>query len=753
MGIQNHDIDWFKDDTGFTSEPKTKQLSKSDLEKMIAIPTGVPGGKQAAHTGANSFLKLMTYLTTSTDITDDSIYNIATYRPADGFFAGAFGSWTSANVNARKKASEDQKRIWELIATAIAHRYYAGINQKAIPANKGAVVFAPIGPPPLGATTGYECLASFEEKKRDSIKKTILKWLQSTYDQCHVAAEKASKKVKPLPPIPPRQKQIRTASTVDDIPKPLGSNWDRGRIGSATDFNINTAIKDDKELFAYIAEAFGEAWKGMKFQFETTCPAALIPANPDAFGNTPEYFKYLEPQKNNGSIDAQGKRVGTSGFVIGPYLREIDLKETGNTVTVGDESQPEYTEDPGPIDKNEFKTDSELFFKTPLGGEEIGYTDLPVDGGKEFKRPVYDDPPQFDENDELIVRREVSYDPRIYGWGKIGTNKYKQGRGVGSEEKNDNFGKPVNNPLYGFPEMEESIPWRYIKDNSGDEIFPLDTNWNTGEGTISKNQGGLYDEPVSSRLPKILQNSGSDPRAWGEYIEYTGTKKDADGKPLKWKFIYPDPASFKSAIKQPVTSNQLDAKDPDVVRSNGVPKYGDPTLPKMNKAYWGFRIAEITDKKGNAIDFGDLKSVKLPGGGGFRNLAAFNAGPVPPIDVKEKGTGTYKIKISYKPDSADSLLYDAQSRNTQTPWGTRYASALPGGTPASSIKGKQTTLKKDEYNKFGSKLFKALEDWHKKLKGEAGGGMTFNDATKQIIPPYAPPPLKPPLPNSKKAKW
>ncbi len=37
-----------------------------------------------------------------------------------------------------------------------------------------------------------------------------------------------------------------------------------------------------------------------------------------------------------------------------------------------------------------------------------------------------------------------------------------------------------------------------------------------------------------------------------------------------------------------------------------------------------------------------------------------------------------------------------------------------------------------------------------KVKGQASGGMTWFDASKQIIPPYAPPPLKPPLPNTKK---
>lgn len=786
MGIQNHDIKWFNEATGVTTDPKTKQLTRSDLNNMAEVPTGIPGGKQEAHANANSFLKLMMYLTTSTDITDDSIYSVATYRPADGFFTGAFGSWTSANIKERSKASNDQERIWKLIATAIANRYYAGINQKAIPANKGALRFAPVGLPPLGIGSGYECLASFDTQNLNKIKESILKWLEATYNQCHKAAENASKKLKPLPTRDGASTSTSTrgAISVSDIPRAPAASF-RGDLRSSTKFNITTEIETTKQLFEKIAESFGKAWKGMKFFIEVPCPPTLIPNTPDAFGNTPEYFEFLEPQINNGSVDSSGKRVGTAGFVNGPYLRDIDLKETGNSVTVGSKSQPEFEEDLGPIDKNEFKLDSEVFFKTPLGGESIGYTDLPVNGGKEIKQPIYEKPGggvDIDpETNEPIIQYEKPFNPKIYGWAKYG-NRYKNNtfaslQGGGQDEKNDNFGKPVSNPLYGFPEMEESIPWRYIKDNSGQEIFPLKTNWITNAGRISKYPGGSYDEPVSSQLPKILQRSTvggaspasffggsvdpfapsnlpysfSDPRSWGEYIEYTGTGKDADGKPLKWKFIYPDPASFKSAISQPTT--ELNAGDPLITREYAVPKYGDPTLPKMNKAYWGFRIAEITDKKGNPIDFGDLKSVKLPGGGGFQNVTAFNAGPVPPIDVKEKGTGDYKIKITYKSAGPGSLLYNAESRNNQTPWGDRYASALPGGTPASSIKGKQTALKKDEYNKFGNELYKALDAWHKKLKGEAGGGMTFSDATKQILPPYAPPPLKPPLPNSKKAKW
>ena len=41
----------------------------------------------------------------------------------------------------------------------------------------------------------------------------------------------------------------------------------------------------------------------------------------------------------------------------------------------------------------------------------------------------------------------------------------------------------------------------------------------------------------------------------------------------------------------------------------------------------------------------------------------------------------------------------------------------------------------------------------KHIKGQAKGGMTWFDPAKQIIPPFAPPPLKPPIPNSKTFKW
>ena len=59
----------------------------------------------------------------------------------------------------------------------------------------------------------------------------------------------------------------------------------------------------------------------------------------------------------------------------------------------------------------------------------------------------------------------------------------------------------------------------------------------------------------------------------------------------------------------------------------------------------------------------------------------------------------------------------------------------------------------DDRYKWGSNMKEVVKKIDKKIRGEARGGMIYFDPIKQIIPPFAPPPLKPPLPNSKTFKW
>jgi len=61
-----------------------------------------------------------------------------------------------------------------------------------------------------------------------------------------------------------------------------------------------------------------------------------------------------------------------------------------------------------------------------------------------------------------------------------------------------------------------------------------------------------------------------------------------------------------------------------------------------------------------------------------------------------------------------------------------------------------STPTKANYRDFSENLVGIDTKIDARVKGEARGGMTWFDASKQIIPPYAPPPLKPPLPNTKK---
>ena len=109
--------------------------------------------------------------------------------------------------------------------------------------------------------------------------------------------------------------------------------------------------------------------------------------------------------------------------------------------------------------------------------------------------------------------------------------------------------------------------------------------------------------------------------------------------------------------------------------------------------------------------------------------STFIGGPAPPFIVKEKGSTKRGFEYSNK-----KVLFKGGNvgRGSGTPF-SRGSKPTPG-----------------QYRDYSKNNAKVNEQIDKLIKGEARGGMTWFDASKQIIPPYAPPPLKPPLPNTKK---
>ena len=170
----------------------------------------------------------------------------------------------------------------------------------------------------------------------------------------------------------------------------------------------------------------------------------------------------------------------------------------------------------------------------------------------------------------------------------------------------------------------------------------------------------------------------------------------------------------------------------------------------MNKQYWGLRVLEAfpnakslsdaikqatappkLDKNGTPVVVPGMAGILLKGG------STFIGGPAPPFVVKEKGTGLPAKVTNVWSYSNDKILFKGGTvgRKSGTPF-------KRGGAP-----------KKSEYRHYSKNNLDIHKKIDLKIEGEARGGMTWFDASKQIIPPYGPPPLKPPLPNSKPFKF
>ena len=166
--------------------------------------------------------------------------------------------------------------------------------------------------------------------------------------------------------------------------------------------------------------------------------------------------------------------------------------------------------------------------------------------------------------------------------------------------------------------------------------------------------------------------------------------------------------------------------------------------------YWGLRVLEafpqaktLQEAIGEALKPPKKdaagQAVVVAGAGGVltKGGSTFIGGPAPPFIVQEKGSSiNKKAGFKWKWGNKDVLFKSGKvSDRSGKPFKRGSAPSKSGTNKIRIVIGKVDT---------------AIDG---KVTGQARGGMTWFDASKQIIPPYAPPPLKPPLPNTKKFKF
>jgi hypothetical protein len=531
-----------------------------------------------------------------------------------------------------------------------------------------------------------------------------------------------------------------------------------------------------KKLAVKITKQFGDYYKKAQFG----CGGVPLPAIVlDKMKNPPfpEFMPFCKPHKNapgNVEIQEGGKtiRKGAPGYVIGEFNTNKQFVETDTKVEIDDNGNKEEVgvvkEDAANLDKNEFLIDDDFYqpaVKLALGGSynrfrtnvknltgEEGPSGLPIDG-KQITIP-----PENEGDPATPVL--IGNPPKpIYNLDRNGNGLSKRATAGGLP--NPQYNKPIIDPAYGAAEMDEDLKVREWKNNSEK---PMVFGPSRDKGGIwsggSNNMGIVFGdgaEEVRCYMKFIKEDIGTgtnartatDPRSWGPWNEYTGNgvsseladdpvmRKSGLHK-LKYKFIIPQ--GLVAAINTPDTPALHKAV-------NGLPGYKGTTLPAMNKQYWGLRVMEafpnatsLSDaiKKATAPPKLDKNGTPLvvPGMGGIldKGGTTFVGGPAPPFIVVEKGTGLpAKVTDRWQYKNETILFKKGKlSRSSGTPF---------------KRNSKPTKSEYRHYSKNNQNINTKIDD---KIKGQASGGMTWFDASKQIIPPYAPPPLKPPLPNTKK---
>lgn len=659
--------------------------------------------------------------------------------------------------------------VWYTIAANIVNRYHGDRNGKAIPKGKGGASFE-VGLPPAGYIPGDTTATAVlnGDKKFPGDKNTvglIVKWFKANYD----AAQQAG--------IDAKSVSFRNSA-----------NFDKA---------INITEKSVKKEGGKIDKKFKDYWKGKQFGVGGGVP---LPAVAQPKTRDQEYFPNLAPHKDaeltdegNPSRPDTDPRKGPIGWVIGPVSRDIQTEEIeGETTKLRDGSVeyelPVFRSVAAPIDKNQQILDSpeyESILKTIPGYPnyrklEPEFTGLPVDG-KELKIPVFPDNPdniRFDENDNPIPDRELSADPKEYNPGIGADGKIGKGLGYQGKKDNPNYDKPIDNPAYGALICTE-FPFNTTETQEGE--FGLVDQWkkNASQNVLQGNSLGAMwgagnskggNKYITFQQPYLKEDSPtevdgktlsySDPRTWGPYEENTkhtspdnsvgeGGVEKVDGKnvtyTVKWKYVYPSGlASMKSAANTSLLNQGL----------NGVPPNGTTAcIPEMNKQYWGLRLREVYPEPLDPFEQATKPVTPSPsaavvnGTGGCRKGAKYAAGPAPPFTIKEKSSD-FKWYDNNFPWKHAKLFSDGALKPQTLTSKDKFAF----GRDDFAKKGKFNDTIKGYIQAFPKQLAKVI-DFDGKVKGKASGGMLYFDAQKQIIPPYAPPPLKPFIPSNEKFEF
>ena len=643
------------------------------------------------------------------------------------------------------KYPEGALAVWGQIASAMASRFYADRAGKSYPKGTGGNIFGPnCGNPILGFLPNQTPVLIKPVSWVQDTEKAIIAWFKFNYDYACTGYNKKTNNTKSGITAngstdPPNKKQVK------DIEKLFNGFYKKTQFGAAG-ISLPAIVLD----------------KLKTPPFPDYMP--FCKPHKDAIGNTEVY----------NATAGKYERTGALGYVVGPFLsnkqflevpggeaeqKKAKILDNGNEEEVG-----VFKEDVANIDNNKFLIDDEFYqpaIKQALGASyskfrtnvknvtgDIAPSGIVIDGGQIM---LPGPPPK-----PLIIKDpETGRERALYNLDRQGNGLTKRASAGGLD--NPQFGKPIKDAAYGAAEMDGNLKVKHWKNNGGNKIV-FGVNKNKGRVWGGPDTPGVFgpsggNEAVKSFMKFIKNDIGpaddkraaNDPRTWGPYIEYTGDGIDDSIKDLnainaglnKLQYKYLIPTGLLTAINTPNLPGNIPHQE-----GGGLPGFDGNTLPAINKMYWGLRIVEAFPQakdKNDAIEEA-LKppktdsagqAVAVPGAGGVlqKGGSTFIGGPAPPFIVQEKGKNKYNFKF----DNATILHQNGKvSARAGSPF---KRTSAPGKTPT---------------NKFKNNLKTVVKKIDDLVKGEARGGMTWFDASKQIIPPYAPPPLKPPLPNAGK---
>lgn len=635
------------------------------------------------------------------------------------------------------------QQIWLTIASELVNRYHGDRTGKAYPKGDGGANFN-VGIPPLGHITpgGPGTGVLNGDKKFGDTVDLIVKWFKANW-------------------IEGQEDGIKTKSPTRSSPVACKAVTKSGAKSEA----------------AKVQGKFDKYWKGKQFGVGggVALPASLRPTD-----RSMKYFPNLAPHKDaeykQEESGTSTEREGPIGFCIGPVNRSVEPEEIeGETTQLKDGNKvyevPVFRVPREPQDKNPNLVDSTLYLSqiSSIPGYAAfrainpEFTELPIDG-KELKIPIFPSDPdaiQFDDDGNPIPLREVSADPKAYNLGINASGKLGQGPTYTGAKTNPGYGEKVTGDAlasYGAITCTE-FPWNNAAGGGIVDQWMIANNNQVLKGsTIGAAWGasGPSEKIFPGALIQFFQPklkvsnpsndlSYSDPRNWGPYTENTqfkapnsdigtGGTEVVDGKQVtytvQYKYVIPDLSAMKNAAE----SEGANTLKP------GVPAHRTKACyPEMNKQYWGLRLAEVypppLDPFAEAAKAptGGANAAVVPGTGGVKKGTLYVAGPAPPFTIKESGSPAMNLTFEFlngnffKGDPTKAMA-SQKSFTREAPNASANKSWI------------------QSWPKYMSKVIK----YDSKVKGKASGGMTYFDAAKQIIPPYAPPPLKPVLPNSKK---